>query len=145
MSSDAQNNLDSLVAEFDAFKERIKEIYEQLGLGKDELLRAHGALDVASAAVAAHGGRDGHDLNDDLAASPEDHPAAQGHVPTPINMDDPAADPEVPNQNPERRTGSADTPEPALAAGDPVRLKDEAETPVENPGMSVQAHDGDAV
>jgi hypothetical protein len=125
--SDADNKLDELVKEFDAFKDRLKEIYEELGLGKDELLRAHDALDLAAEAVTAHGHLGGHDLNDDLAAKPEDHPAVQGQVSTPINMDDPAADPEVSN-----------TPEPA---------KDEAETPVAAPdsGMSVQAHDGDAV
>jgi hypothetical protein len=127
--------------ELETFKERIVEIYAELGLGKDEVLRAHAGIDTAVATVASHGPHEGADLNDDLAETPEDHPAALGQEPTPIAFDEPAADPEVPAQNPARRTGSADTPEPALAAGDPVRSKDEFETqqvPTESGSESVQ-------
>lgn len=42
-------------------------------------------------------------------------------------VDAPAAAAGVPEQNPERRTGDANTPEPELNAGDPVRGKDQHE------------------
>jgi len=137
----ADDRVKQALEEFDSIKKRIVEIFQDLGLGKDEVLRAHGALDGAAATVAAHGPHQGEDLNDHLAESPEDHPAVQGQEKTPISFDEPAADPEVPAQNPERRTGSADTPEPELPAGDPVRSKDQFETqqvPEEQGSESVQ-------
>jgi hypothetical protein len=96
-SSEVQSILDRLVA----LKDDLAVEFEKLGFGKDMLLQVHNALDVAGAAVASRGVAAAHDLNDDLAASPEDRPAVQGQESTPINTDanvnqQSPADPAVP-------------------------------------------------
>lgn len=93
----ADERVEQLLEKFEDFKQEIADLFSELGLGKDEVLRVHSAVNVAAAAVKSHGPHFGHDLNDDLAESPEDHPAVvgQGEKP-PIELNDPAADPEKP-------------------------------------------------
>jgi hypothetical protein len=79
----------ALLDKLESLKDELAGYFEEAGLGKDELLRVHGALDAAHAAVASHGPVEGHDLNVDLAEKPEDHPALQGQgEKPPINLDD---------------------------------------------------------
>lgn len=85
---DRAARIEGFLDRLEQIKEEIASEFEGLGLGKDELLRVHDALGVAAAAVRSHGPVEGHDLNVDLAENPEDHPAPQGQVSTPINMDD---------------------------------------------------------
>lgn len=118
----------ALLDKFSAFKDELAAHFEDLGFGKDVLLRVHAALDEAHAVVASHKPVEGYDLNVDLAEKPEDHPAVQGHVPTPINTDDDVnqaspVDPAVAvvsgaptdaADDPEQRVGSDDEPHAPL-------------------------------
>lgn len=137
-----QDQTNSLNAKLDALKAELEDIE---GVGKDVLLRFHGAIDAATAEVraAASVADAGHDLNDTLVAatgSPEDHPREQGAVhPTVAEQKSEEFEANAPTgtvvQNPERRTGDADTVEPELPAGDPVHGKDQLETEQLDPSV----------
>jgi hypothetical protein len=51
----------------------------------------------------------------------------------------------VPEQDPARRTGDTDTPEPALNPGDPVLAKDHLETKQQDPALAGADNDGSIV
>lgn len=87
--SDKAQIAEDLRKYLDEVKDKIAGEFEKLGLGKDALLRVHGAIDSTNAIIATSGAVPAHDLNDDLAEKPEDHPREQGQGERPpINTDD---------------------------------------------------------
>lgn len=110
MSADLESKREKLLDKLEAMKDDVAKHFNELGLGKDLYLRVVEAIDGAKREVLiAPLGRGDHDLNDELAKKPEDHPAVVGQGDKPdIQLDDPKSAPEGAYQSPEAPASAKD-------------------------------------
>lgn len=128
--SERDDKIKAALGELSDLKDKIVGIFaDDEVVGKDVVLDVSNALDAAHARVSAAAPVEGHDLNVDLAASPEDHPAVQGQVPTPIEMD--------PNVNEQSPTAPAQP----VVSGAPQDAAPVQTEPVDQPAVASAAPD----